>query len=447
MKQHQLDKSSVALQAQGRSSSVGAAAAAGADEMSLLSPAAARHQQRSLVSPGVRRRRQQHSSQGSSSQEQEWDADEGSDDDQPLAHVKRPKGSKAQQQQQQQQQYWQDPNDHAYQAAMVAKLPTQMQQHVRQRQQQRQLPAMQRAYSADQALGLQPDLHAVIAGVPAAAAASSLSSGGRLELQAAQQQTQQEQQQQQALQVPGNPAVLSLTGLHWRVQSPQLADSLDAGRVEQAALSQSSGGTSTGPMLEQQQPVVLGLAPETQQQQQQLELQQQEANLGAHFSADPAASAAGMADAASKPLLSPAGRPIRQLAMSRQRAAAAAAAAAAARYERGSHAAGYMGGIRHLQVWCDQLPGMLDLHRMQVVPQKGEVGVQAQAWAWLPITEMQLPQIKDGQVWLWCCMQCVLMSLHNTHTCCQHQAGKVNRSLQMQQQYLSLLSSHAPTSM
>ncbi|WIA23268.1 hypothetical protein OEZ85_000038 [Tetradesmus obliquus] len=49
MKQHQLEKSSVPLQAQGRSSSVGAAAA---EEGPLLSPGAARYQQqRSLVSP------------------------------------------------------------------------------------------------------------------------------------------------------------------------------------------------------------------------------------------------------------------------------------------------------------------------------------------------------------------------------------------------------------
>jgi len=26
-----------------------------------------------------------------------------------------------------------------------------------------------------------------------------------------------------------------------------------------------------------------------------------------------------------------------------------------------------------MQVWCDQLPGMLDLNKMQVVPQSGQV--------------------------------------------------------------------------
>uniref|UniRef100_A0A383VU85 Uncharacterized protein n=1 Tax=Tetradesmus obliquus TaxID=3088 RepID=A0A383VU85_TETOB len=387
MKQHQLEKSSVPLQAQGRSSSVGAAAAA--EEGPLLSPGAARYQQqRSLVSPGVRRRRSLHGSQGSSSQEQEWDAEEAGGDDQPLTHAKRSKGSKAQQQ------YWQDPSDPAYQAAMVAMLPNQAQQHARLRQQQ-QLPAMKRAYSADQALVAQPELQAVIAGVQSAAAASSLAAGARLEHQQATQQkwqqqqqqqqnqqqtqrrqeTQQQQQQQQALWVMPDVAVLPLPGLHWRAQSPQL-DSTSTGRPEQAALSQSSGGTPAGPQL--QQPVVLGLAPDSQQQlrqQQQLphmELQEQDAILGTRPPVEPAAAAAAAADAPGKPLLSPAGRPIRQLAMSRQRAAAAAAAAAAARYERGSYAAGYMGGIRHLQVWCDQLPGMLDLQRMQVVPQQGE---------------------------------------------------------------------------
>jgi hypothetical protein len=77
-----------------------------------------------------------------------------------------------------------------------------------------------------------------------------------------------------------------------------------------------------------------------------------------------------------QPLLSSARRPVRQLNLSRQRAAAVAAVADASRYKRGSQASGYMGGIRYLQVWCDQLPGMLDLQRMQVVPLQGEVSAQ-----------------------------------------------------------------------
>jgi hypothetical protein len=45
-----------------------------------------------------------------------------------------------------------------------------------------------------------------------------------------------------------------------------------------------------------------------------------------------------------------------------------------------------MGGMRRLLVRCDQLPGMLDLHSMQVVPQQGEVGAQARERALLSVT-------------------------------------------------------------
>jgi hypothetical protein len=363
MKQYDLDIGSAPLHAQGRSSSMGAAAAA---EEALISPGVARLQQRSLVSPGVRRRRQQHGSQGSSSQEQDWDADEAGSEDQPQAHVKRSKGSKAHQQEQQQQQqhYWQDPNDPAYQAAMLAQLPTH--QHARQSLQERQLPAMQRAFSADQALGSQPELQALVAGVPAAAAASSLLSGGRLELQGS--------QQQQAMYPSGGTSLLPPPSLRWRTEVPQLGDSAGAGRVEQAAMAHSAEGAAVGPEL--QQPAVLRSVLETQQDlPAHADQQQQDASRQTQQELKPAAAtAAAAADAPSKPLLSPAGRPIRQLALrERQRAAAAATAA---RYERGSQTAGYLGGIRHLQVWCDQLPGMLDLQRMQVVPQQGEVSAQ-----------------------------------------------------------------------
>lgn len=55
--------------------------------------------------------------------------------------------------------------------------------------------------------------------------------------------------------------------------------------------------------------------------------------------------------------------------------AAAAAAARLDSYDRDSGPVSYAGGVQFLQVWCDQLPGNLDLQRMMVIPQAGEVSV------------------------------------------------------------------------
>jgi hypothetical protein len=375
LKQYQLEKCFSAQQAPGRSSSAAAAAAAAADEAPLLSPAAARYQHHPLVSPGVRRRRQQQGSQGSSSQEQDWDAGEAGSDDQPQAHVKRSRSSKAQHHLKQKQQHWEYENDPAFKASMPAALPD-LQQHLQHEQQQQlQLSTMRRGHPAALPATSQQQLQDIIAGVHDAAAGSSVSHAGCQDLQAVlQQQPQLQRQQQQPSDDQPPASALPVHGEVWRKCGSQLTDNIVATDMEQAAVGQPSSAGSAGPKLEQQQPAVLVTSSEVQQQPyHQQELQQQ--GPGAPVTAPQVPAAAGGAGSVvpAQPLLSPAGRPIRQLTLSRQRAAAATAAAVAARYERGSQAQGYMGGIRYLQVWCDQLPGMLDLQRMQVVPLQGEV--------------------------------------------------------------------------
>jgi hypothetical protein len=405
LKQYQLEKCFSAQQAPGRSSS---AAAAAADEAPLLSPAAARYQHHPLVSPGVRRRRQQQGSQASSSQEQDWDAGEAGSDDQPQAHVKRSRGSKAQHHPKQRQQHLEDENDPAFKASMPAALPAFTQQHLRLEQHQLQLSAVQRGHPAAQSATSQ-ELQDVVAGLHDAAAVSSVAHAGCQELQAVLQQQQQQpqlqhqqphlqqlQQQQPSDAQPASSA-LPVHGEHWRRRSPQLTGNII--EMEQAALSQPSAVTSAAPKLEQQQPAVLVSLSERQKQPySHAELQQQ--GLGTAVDAPHVPTAAGGPGSvvSAQPLLSPAGRPIRQLTLSRQRAAAAAAAAVAARYERGSHAQGYMGGIRYLQVWCDQLPGMLDLQRMQVVPLQGEVSKSV-----APLCLLQLPQCAVDHLLLTLC--------------------------------------------
>lgn len=74
------------------------------------------------------------------------------------------------------------------------------------------------------------------------------------------------------------------------------------------------------------------------------------------------------APAPEQPLLSPAGRPIRQPA-TRPRSTASVQGSDCDK----AAPLGFAGGVTQLDVWCDALPGRLDLTRMQVVPTSGSV--------------------------------------------------------------------------
>jgi hypothetical protein len=163
--------------------------------------------------------------------------------------------------------------------------------------------------------------------------------------------------------------------------------------VQQQQRQQGQVGSSSQHALQQERPVVLSLTPPNQLT---AALQRPDSSgrqqRRTHASSS-AASAASSADAPHKQqqqaadasaalpqqsqqlqqeaLFSPAGRPLRQ--QSSRRNAATAAAERYQRLDRDTGPVSYAGGLRFLQVWCDQLPGNLDLQRMLVIPQAGEV--------------------------------------------------------------------------